>query len=121
MQRNTPFGQTKQTFSQFWKGSLFARQKLVRELSIVLLIKLVLLYGIVNFIVPSATVVNDSDVSTRLLNSQLPVSDTLNPDASAANSTGLSADTNATETDSNRAVNSALNSATAPMTTRETP
>jgi len=121
MQRNTPFGQTKQTFSQFWKGSLFARQKLVRELSIVLLIKLVLLYGIVNFIVPSATVVDDSDVSTRLLNSQLPVSDTLNPDALSADPIGLDGRANDPETDPNRAANSALNSATAPMTTRETP
>ncbi len=72
MQSNMLFEQTKRVFSQRWKTSLFARQKLVRELSIVLLIKLALLYGIVNFIVPSATAVDGSDVSTRLLNSQLP-------------------------------------------------
>lgn len=118
MQRNTLFVQTKRAFGQRWKTSLFARQKLVRELSIVLLIKLVLLYGIVNFVVPSATVVNDSDVSTRLLHSQSPVSDALTPDAVAS---GSAKDTDGDETDLNGATNSALNSATAPSTTRETP
>jgi len=68
MQWKPLFVQTKQAFSQHWKTSLFARHKLVRELSLVLLVKLVLLYGIINFIAPSATAVDDSDVSTRLLN-----------------------------------------------------
>ncbi len=121
MQRNTLFVQTKRAFGQRWKTSLFARQKLVRELSIVLLIKLVLLYGIVNFVVPSATVVNDSDVSTRLLHSQSPVSDALTPDAVASDPDGSAKRTDGDETDLNGATNSALNSATAPSTTRETP
>ncbi|WP_086481778.1 cytochrome oxidase putative small subunit CydP [Oceanospirillum sanctuarii] len=94
MQRNTLFVQTKRAFGQRWKTSLFARQKLVRELSIVLLIKLVLLYGIINFVVPSASVINDSDVSTRLLNPQLPASEQTSADASgsAPRSTATEAD-----------------------------
>lgn len=52
---------------------MFAKHKLVRELSLILVIKLILLYGIINFIVPSATAINDSDVSTRLLNTQMPL------------------------------------------------
>ncbi|WP_028303347.1 hypothetical protein [Oceanospirillum maris] len=50
---------------------MFAKHKLVRELSLILLVKLILLYGIINFIVPSATVINDSDVGARLLNTRM--------------------------------------------------
>lgn len=70
MQRTSLFMLAKGHITLWWRGSLFARHKLVRELSIVLLIKLALLYGIVNFIVPAATTVNDSDVTARLLNPQ---------------------------------------------------